>query len=351
MLTKSLSRVALASALIFAFSACGDDSPSGPAFDDEATTAETEEMAEGAADLATDVAGALNFGTPSIFIAAPAAIAEFSAKHPMATRSPGALAAKLPTLAPRGAGFALQASAADGCSVEGHGADGSDPFEPYDGNENGIPDDWRIKVVCVETDSSDTAHVWTYTSNQDYSVKENSASLYGYDAAVILILRATDEDHNSEGIEFRGSDALDLRATSAAHQFAFSIRQHETFDGETVFESGGRNWDASFDPDGTIALGDDIPSGILAFTGKDWYANSDDVSLSFTIDTPESLLYSAACADVADNPPFTNGEIRGRLNGGSHSASFLVSFSDCGTYTVETDNTSDEPVVVSAGYR
>jgi hypothetical protein len=342
MLIKSVSRVAMATALIFAFSACGSDSSGGTDFDDSATTGDTEDMAEGSADLATEIASAMDFGSPQIFVAAPAALAAFTAKHPMARQS--LLESKLLTLAPRSAQFAPQLSAAAGCTLEGHGADGSDPFEPYDGNANGIPDDWAVKVVCVSVDSSDTAHVWTYTQKQELSVKENGAAIYGYDAAMVLSLRATDDDHNSEGIDFKGSDALDLRGTSAAHHFSFSAREYETFDGVTDEDSGGESWDASFDPDGTIVIGDPLPDGILAFTGKNWYANSDDVSLSFTLDTPTSLLYSAACAEVNDNPPFTQGVIRGRLNGHTGSATFTVTMTDCGVYTVATEHT-DDPVV------
>ena len=71
MLVKTLSRVALSSALIFAFSACGDDSSSGPEFDDEATTAETEEAAGDAAEMMADLTYSLSFGSPQIGLAAP----------------------------------------------------------------------------------------------------------------------------------------------------------------------------------------------------------------------------------------------------------------------------------------
>jgi hypothetical protein len=353
MLTKSLSRVALASALIFAFSACGDDS-SGTDFDDEATTAETEDAAEGAADLATSAASSLNFGGPNVLLAASASAEEFAAAHPLTARILAehglSAAVSMPgVIGVRGAG--LQAVAAVGCSVSGHGADGSDPFEPYDGNLNGIPDDWGIKYTCVAKDSSDTSNVVTQTQTIELSVKENTASLHGFDASMDYVVRISEEEGDAFGIEYHGNEQLDIRSSSAHHDYSFRARGFNTVAGETEEESGGESWDATFDPDGSIALGSDLPDGELEFTGKNWFANSDDVSLSFTIDTPEALAYSAACADVDDNPPFTDGQIRGRLNGGSHSASFLISITDCGSYTVEVDNTSDEPVVVSAGYR
>lgn len=346
MLIKYLARVALATSLIFAFSACGSDSSGGTDFDNTATTGDTEDAADNAADLATNITEEMNFGGPNIFIAAPAQVAAFAAKHPIAARPFGGrgFTSDLMTAAPTGAKFALQASAAVGCTVTGHGSDGSDPFQPYDGNGNDIPDDWYVKAVCVTKDSSDTANVVTYTQNVEYSAKENAASVYGYDAAVTATVRAADEEENAEGFEFKASDHLDLRATSAAHRFSYSAREYGTADGVTEEAKGGQSWDASFDPDGNIIFGDPLPDGILAFTGKNWFSNTDDVALSFTLDTPTSLLYSAACADVNDNPPFTQGVIRGRLNGGSSSASFTVTMTDCGVYTVATDNT-DDPVV------
>lgn len=344
-----LGRAALAGTLLFAIGACGDSGgSSGPDFDDEATTADTEAAADDAAGMMTGITFALNFGQPNVFLAASASAQRVLARHP---EFGGNLAAGIRTrgitmpglTATAGTGF--QFSAAAGCTIESSGTDG-DPFDPYDGNSNGIPDDWRVKYVCIEKDTTDAENTVTYNQTIEISAKENSASIHGYSARLSYKVRISDEEGNANGFEVQGTDALDLRAGSATNDYDFRAREYSTVAGETEEASGGEERHVSFDPDGTISLGSDLPDGDLTFHGRQWYANTDDVSLSFTIETTDPLAYDASCFDSSE-PPFTNGTIVGRLNGGAHSAMFTIDFTACGSYTTSVDNTSDEPVVVT----
>lgn len=341
MFNKSIARVAFATALIFAFSACGDDSSGGPSFDGEASSGDTENAADNAVNMMTDITYALNFGSPNVLLAASASAKRLEAEHP---GFGGVLSARIaahgimmPGLTVT-AGAPIQFSSAPGCTIESSGTNG-DPFDPYDGNENGIPDDWHVKYVCVEHPPADS----TVTTTIEASAKENTASLHGYSSHLSYDLKISDGEGNSVGGQFSMTEELDIRASGVTNDLTSKTREFSTQDGTTEEGQAGEERHVSFDPDGTIVLGDDLPDGDLSFSGKRWYANTDDVSLSFTIKTTTPLAYSAACFDATE-PPFTDGTIVGTLNGNSHSASYTVHFTSCGNYTVEVSNTTD-PVV------
>jgi len=118
----------------------------------------------------------------------------------------------------------------------------------------------------------------------------------------------------------------------------------------THFVAGGigGEWGADFDADGTIEYGDPLPDGDLTLRGRSfYYEEPDGRNLSFTITTPTVLAYDASCAAVDDDPPFTAGVLLGKLNGSNSQASFEVTFTGCGTYTVAVDNAND-PAAVAA---
>lgn len=348
-----LGRTALASALLFAIGACGDSGGnSGPDFDNEATTAETSDAADAAAGMMTDIAYDLNFGSPDIFLAASASAQRIARKHPELAQGAGARVLApviaMPGLS-AGADGAIHFSAAVGCTVTSSGSDG-DPFDPYDGNSNGIPDDWHAKVVCVSRDTSDSENVVTLTQTVEAAAKENTAALHGFTSSLFYQVKQSDEEGNGSGGEIQLNETLDIRADRASDSYKFKVREWGTTDGHTEEASGGEERSVTFDPDGAIALGSDLPGGDLEVNGRQWFANTDDVSLSFSIQTTDPLAYDASCFDATD-PPFTDGTIVGRLNGGSHSAMFTVDFTGCGSYTITVDNTSDEPVVVSRQFQ
>lgn len=347
---KALSRFAIASAFVFAIGACSDSGSGGPDFDGEATSDETFEAGMGAGEMLADMMYTLNFGSPDIFVATAASARRFTASHP---EFGGGLAPRLLDRGPAAPGLSatrgtgLQFVAAPGCSIVSSGTEG-DPFDYYDGNGNSIPDDWHVKVVCVMQDSTDPANVTTITQTEEVTVKENSAAIYGYSAKSLFSIKVTDEEGSSAGIQFEGSDVLDIRADRINDHYKFTARGWETTEEGLLEEQGGEERTAAFDPTGTITIESALPDGELTLNGRQWFAATDDLSLSFTLETTEPLEYESACFDVTD-PPFSDGTLVGHLNGNANSATFTLAFSDCGDFTVTVDNTSDEPVVVTRG--
>ena len=346
MFRDPFSRFALASILVFGIGGCGD-SNSGPDFDDEATTDETLGVSEDAVSLAQQIAYSMDFGTPNIFLAPMANAARSTAFGPHAVRPMqrrGAVAAVGLATWTGDRAVALQAVAANGCSVTSHGTDGSDPFDYLDENGNDIPDDWSLKLVCVAVDSSDTSNVWTYTETYDVGAKEDMSALHGFEGRLHFSDIGRDEEGHSAGQVYTGTEVLDVRTGSVAHRFSFQVRYFED-DEESVT---GNEWNATFDPASDIVLGDPLPDGDLDFSGRSWFVNTGDISLSFALESTTPLAYSAACEAGDVTPPFTAGVIRGRLNNSSSAASFEVTFNDCADFTVTTSGTSDEGVPVVA---
>jgi hypothetical protein len=350
--TKALSRLAVTGALVFAIGACGDSGSGGPEFDGEATTDETWTAAEDAAEAFGDAMHALNFGDPDIEIlaAASASAERLAARHPefggrffAQARAQGFRAPGLTTTRD-----GIQLVAAPGCRVEASGTDGG-PFDPYDGNDNGIPDDWHVKIVCVQQDSTDPGNVETVTQTQEIAVKENTDALHGFSARALLSIRGVQEDGNSGELRVEATQALAIKADGVDEDHTFKARLASTAEGDAFESQGGEERHVSFDPASPIALGSDLPDGDLTIDGRQWFANTDDVSLSFSIETTDPMAYDAACLGVT-HPPFTDGTIVGRLNGNSNSARFQVDFTACGDYTIEVDNTSDEGIPVTRKY-
>ena len=353
MLNKSLSRIALMSVLVLALGACGDDSgSSGPSFPDSVSTADAEDFAEGVAEFASQVAYGLNFNGPSIGLAAPAMLSRLQVALPAPAVNLRGVPFAQPDLslldwrqvAARARG--PQFSAAEGCTVTIRGS-----WDPYgedlvDENENGIPDDFYMKVECEETEEGDGDTVYTATTIQEVAFKEIAASLYGQSISILISQR--EQDNYGHYVTFRYDiDARqDIRSDGIDDEASFTFRvEQKLTDDPAVFEEAGESWDNAFDPDGTIALESNIPDGELTIGGRRYYANSNDDNLSFTVSTPVALAYDAACALADDIPPFSAGELLGKLNNSSSQASFEVTFTACGSYTVDVDGAYDEPMV------
>jgi hypothetical protein len=340
-------RTALASALIFAIGACGDSGSSGPDFDDEATSAETEDVAYDAVEIAVDVVDQLNFDGPNIALSAAKAQAELRRSYG-AQMGPSRLpiGIQMPGLTFTAAG-GIHLAAVPGCTISSYGSDG-EPWDWYDGNENGIADDWGIEQTCVTLDSSIVENIRTQTQKLKITIKENTASLFGYHLSQAYSSNNRYENGDEFGGSFTGEETLDIRAGSATHHQEYESKEWSEEEGEREEWVGGSESDVDFDPDGMVALGDPLPDGDFVLGGRRYFASTGGLSLSFTLETTDPLAYNAACWDDSFNPPFTDGTLVGRLNGRSSSAMFTIDFTACESYTIETDNTSDEVVVVSA---
>jgi hypothetical protein len=348
------SRLRAAAALTFAFIAAscgGGDGGTGPTFSDSVSTADAQEFA---GDLVGDVAQAtqqLNFGEGSIGLSAPAFIRRMSAQRPQLTSAFAGHHLLAPperldwrSLVARPAG--LQAAADEGCTItqSGFSMDG-----PVDVDQNGFPDNFYIKQECLQTDSTNNADT-TFSSYLliEERVKQNFASLYGYDITIRLVNKNSDEFGNFSSNGFDASEGLDIRGGAAGHQFSYVF--HEEFKQDTASGAyrSGVNWNVSFDPDGTIVLGDPLPDGALTLNGREYVTDTEDQNLSFSLATDTPLAYDATCWAGDALPPFTAGILIGHLNNNASSASFSATFTGCGVEpTISTEGTHD-PVPVAA---
>jgi hypothetical protein len=242
----------------------------------------------------------------------------------------------------------IQLSAAPGCTISSWGTDG-DPWDWYDGNENGIADDWGIESTCVTKDSSNLDNIRTQTGKTRITIKENTASLFGYHVTQAYSTTNEYEDGDRYGYGLTGNETLDIRALSATHHQKYEWTEWDEDEGAEREEwVGGSESDVDFDPDGTISVEEPLPDGDFVLGGRTWFASTDGLSLSFTLETTDPLAYDAACWDDEYLPPFTDGTLVGHLNGRSSSAMFTIDFTGCESYDITTDNTSDEPVEVTA---
>lgn len=349
MLIKSISRVVLASALIFAFSACSDDGGDGTDFDDSASSADTYDAAEMGMDFAEATMDQLNFGGPTGYLSASRAFVSLRPRSGSSRLSRGGLPADLavPGMT-AGADGKLKFVAAPGCSISSYGSDG-EPWNPYDGNGNEIGDDWGLDQVCVYVDSSDAENHWTQRQTIKYRQKENTASLHGFTSSFYYENKWTSEEGDEEAGRFEAWEVVDIRAGSAHREVKYSDKEWDVEPGEPRYEwVRGAEMEADFDPADAIALDEDLPDGDLSFNGRVYEAETDSPSYSFDVETTEPLAYNAGCWDEGYDPPFTDGVIHGVLNGRNGSAEFTVTFFDCdGDYDIDVDNTSDEPAIAS----
>jgi hypothetical protein len=348
-------RAALALVLAAFTAACGDSGSTGPSFADSVSTEDAENFAGDATEGATFAMGALNFSDPGIGLAALQAGAQrLAARSPLAaTRSGSARSTAgitrfdLMSLIQRPAG--LQAVADEGCTYTLRGiSNGGSGF--VDVNQNGIPDDVYMKIICVTTDSSGgPGNRMVTTVSQEQSVKENFSSLHGYSGSYTFSLRWDYEGGDAEWVGESGEVDIDVRSGAASGSQEFRVREGYREGDDTYEWTAAWEDDASFDPDGTIALGSDLPDGDLTLGSRYAVTGPEGNNISFTISTSTPLAYNAACAAVPTNPPFTAGVLRGELNGSSNLASFEVTFTSCGNVSIDVDGAYDEVTITTAG--
>lgn len=337
--------VALAFAAFTA--ACGSDGSSGPSFADSVSTVDAENFANGVADYASQVASGINFNGPSIGLAAPAMAARLEAALPPMTSAFTGVTYPRPDLSLldwRVAGTRLsgpQAVASAGCTITAHGWMDPSFNDAVDLNANGIPDDAYLKYDCSFTDSVATDTVITEHQVIELAWKEISGSLYGQTIVYNIFSRAQDNHGRYEQIRYDIDAKQDIRSSGIVDQASFTIREEVDLGTGAEFAEAGESWNNSFDPAGTITLGGDIPDGALTIGGTRYYADSDNNNLRFGITTETALAYSAACAGAATIPPFTAGVLKGMLNNSSSQASFTVTFTACGNYTVAVSGAYD----------
>jgi hypothetical protein len=344
-----ISRLRAAAALTFAFIAasCGGDGSTGPTFADSVSTSDAIGVAVDAGYIAGDIAYALHANGPTIGLAAPAMAARAFQQGKLADLPARvkALAASMPALrlgvSARPAG--LQLSSSEGCTLTVHGTmEGTDGY--VDVNANGVPDDLYYKEDCHYTDSTSSDTVFFTHFLLEQTARDHMGSLYGFSASFRYEYVTTDEFGNTwQGFTYAASEALDILAGGATHHVTWKVRGWDDVSGVLDEGTSGEDFDASFDPSGTIALANPIPDGNIDFTARDYFTDTSDGNVSFGLETTTPLAFDSSCYDADTNPPFVGGVIRGRLNNNASQASFTATFTACGTPpTVAVNGAFDE---------
>lgn len=353
---KQTSKFLVTAAALFAVAACGGgDGGAGPTFSDSVTTAEASDFADGSAETATYLADNLNFGSPSIAATSQLLYTRLMNKPEVSAfratlPRPSSFGATVPSW--QGAMHPAGMQLAEGCTFSGHGLYEFPDGPPVDVNENGIADDAAIDIVCLFTEEAGGDTVYTVRQEQHVAISEIEASLYGMNVNYLILFRVTSNHGFLSEEKLEQSAVIDLRSgtasTDQSMKYSGAYREGD-FDGaEAGAGAFGEEWGADFDADATIVYGSPLPDGDLSLHGHSYaWEEPDGRNLSFTISTPTVLAYSAACAAVPTNPPFTAGVLLGKLNNSSSQASFEVTFTGCGTYTVAVDNAND-PAAVAA---
>jgi len=355
MMTPRLRAVAALLLASFAAACGGSDGGGGPSYSDSVTTAEATEFANGSAETATYLADNLNFGMPEIAAASQALYTRVMHKPEVA-----ALRSRLPRGSQFGATVpswqgAMHPAAmqlADGCTFSGHGLEEFPDGPPIDVNGNEVPDDAAIDIVCIHNEEGNGDTVWTLRQEQHIAISEIDAAVYGLNMSYLILYRETNNHGYLSEEKLEQSAKIDLRtgtaSTDQSMKYSGRYKEGDHAGAESGEGAFGEEWGAYFDADATIAYCDPLPDGDLNLHGRSfYYEEPDGRNLSFSITTPTVLAYSAACAASDDNPPFTAGVLLGKLNGSNSQASFEVTITGCGTYTIAVDNAND-PATVAA---
>lgn len=288
--------------------ACNDST--GPGFDGSFTEAQAADAAEQAYWDLDYVIGQLDFGDPTVGMAGAEALAVRGFRGKAAARF----------------AHGLQAAGA-GCTVSASGTD-EDPWDPYDGNGNGVPDDYALTYDCVDIDSISPGVVETEREVYKIRIKERAGVLRGWEGTS----EWTDTEEVPGVYTYRESTTWEEQLTIKADVATFSYdyrgdsREVEA-DGGTWIYSWGENINASFDPNGDIVDGEPLPTGELVATGRAYYNYGDEGALDFHFSTPEPLVYSPECRQSKDQS-IVGGALRGLLNG-DQDKGFLLTYHPC----------------------
>lgn len=305
-------RSAALAATITLFSACSSDS-TGPAFDDTFNGDDAFYVAMGVVSTAEQGMETMHWGGPNAEIdLAPS----FLANRPAAARTPHP--SRLPKPAPH-ATVALYLSAlqaaAPGCTVSGSGADGS-PYDPYDGNSNGIPDDYSLTVQCTWVDSVGEGVTVKYDERAELRAKERTDILFGWDTRV----RQTWSQKWSDGSDHDSEEQDFTEKLEVTHEWAKYSQKgfwhEEGMDGTDPYESeNGGDLTLSFTAgEIPINLNSLYPPGTAELAGRFYMTYLGGPNLDWRIQTDRALVWDGECADFVGQP-FVHGRITALLNG------------------------------------
>lgn len=302
---------------------CGSSS-SGPSFSGTISDSDAADAGSSAAEFAGNMLSTFNFGEgPSI---------------PLSPRVPGVAVAILNQTwnqaGGRGTHFVSRGQpvqlAAPLLSSTAGCANGTEPVfsgDTADADHDGIPNNATMTINC------DTVTNGVTISFHGTIHIEDVTGVYGYIYSIDYSIVQSKAD-TSMSINLNGSDHAAFTSASASDNLDLTItvvqRQGSNSAGGTFHQA----WNASFTPTGagTLAYGEALPNGQIAFDGNFYVTNLADGSQNFRFDiaTTTPLAYSAACYDNGDDPPFTAGAIQGRFNGHAD-VGFTITYTACDT--------------------
>jgi hypothetical protein len=321
----TLVRSAALAATISLFSACGSDS-TGPDFDDTFNGEDAFYVALGVVSTAEQGMQTMHWGGPNVELDLAPAFLTSSRRPPHASH---------PSRLPKpvrggtvGAYLSSLQSAAPGCSVSGSGANG-DPYTPYDGNENEVPDDYSITIQCTDVDSVGEGVTVTYNERAEFRVKERTDILFGWDAS----LKQTWSSKRSDGADNDTEEenfSEKLEVTHERAKYSQNGFWHEKgMDGTEPYDSeNGGDLTLLFTAGETpINLNTLFPPGTATLTGRFYMTYIDGPNLDWRIQTDRELVWDPECADFSGQP-FTHGRIAALLNG-DHAKAIELTANEC----------------------
>jgi hypothetical protein len=218
-------------------------------------------------------------------------------------------------------------AAREGCTITASGTEG-DPEDPYDGNDNGIPDDYRLSIDCVETEMIGDSVTEIERYRQVVHIKERAGDLHGYE----LSFRWEVSEEVPGGDRWREwdewSEVLSIRGDRATMHWTDRGVEEGSWGGEPYRDEWSEQNSGSFTPDDLIVLGEALPDGELELEGVIRYVESEWGAIEFRIDTHEPLTYSTGC-EYGEGQPFVDGALRGSYRG-DVDRGFRISYLSCG---------------------
>jgi hypothetical protein len=228
----------------------------------------------------------------------------------------------------------LQAAIDQGCTVTASGT-GEGPWDPYDGNHNGLPDDYHVKMECFHvTDSITNA---TFQQRREIRAKERAGEDFGLDLTESYLNRWEIDGELDE--ESKGDRTLRMSRNELHGTIDWTANYRNSTGGESPSwysdreEAHGELDAEEFSgpavrrPAGPTASRD-IPYGQFHFTGRIEYTESEGYGYAFDLSTPIPLQVDGECAwDIGQ--VFTGGVLLARFYGDADRG-FGISFNNCG---------------------
>jgi hypothetical protein len=204
------------------------------------------------------------------------------------------------------------------------------PFPPTNSDEDIVPDSVRFQY----TNCSFTRGVMTHTLDGTIDVIDPTPTVSDLDIRTTftnfsrtLFNSATDRTVSAlfDGTRELAATPDTLGVTMTDFLTAFTFANGAT-------GSHLKNWTAKFTADvpGSISLGNPLPAGLLTITGSSSWTRLDQ-SWTIATTTPTALHFTPACTV---SPRFDDGVLVHVVTRGDATATFQVTFTACGTYTV-----------------